>query len=67
MTKIALTAAAVLVSMGTAFADHDAAPANTSRPAAAKVDSTHTASIKKSDVAVQKLEARGSDRNLFGR
>jgi Protein of unknown function (DUF680) len=51
--------------MGTAFADRDPAPANV--PAAAKVDSTHTASIKKSDVAVQKLEARGSDRNLFGR
>jgi Protein of unknown function (DUF680) len=65
MTKIVLTAAAVLISMGTAFADHDPAPANV--PTAAKVDSTVTASIKKSDVAVQKLEARGSDRNLFGR
>ncbi|MDH6233210.1 hypothetical protein M2281_003821 [Mesorhizobium soli] len=67
MTKITLTAAAVLISMGTAFADHDPAPANVSQSAAANVDSTVTASIKKSDVAVQKLEARGSDRNLFGR
>nr|WP_280822841.1 DUF680 domain-containing protein [Mesorhizobium soli] len=49
-------------------ADHDPAPANASQSVAARVDdSTVTASIKKSDVAVQTLEARGSNRNLFGR
>ncbi|RJT34310.1 DUF680 domain-containing protein [Mesorhizobium waimense] len=66
MTKIALTAAAILVATGTAFAGSDNyGSANANQPAAS-VDSTVTASIKKSDASVQKPVTQGADRNLFG-
>ncbi|WP_192181400.1 DUF680 domain-containing protein [Mesorhizobium amorphae] len=66
MTKIALTAAAILVATGTAFAGSDNyGSANGNQPAAA-VDTSSTASIKKSDAPVQKPVTQGSDRDLFG-
>jgi hypothetical protein len=64
MTKIALTAAAILVATGTAFAGSDnygSANAN-----AANIDNSYTASISKSDAPVQKPVTQGSDRDLFG-
>jgi len=67
MKKIALTAAAILVATGAAFAagsDHYGSN-NANQPAAA-VDSTVTASITKSDAIVQKQQTQGADRNLFG-
>jgi hypothetical protein len=66
MTKIALTAAAILVATGTAFAGSDNyGSANANQPAAS-VDSTVTASIRTSDAPVQKPLTQGADRNLFG-
>ncbi len=62
MTKIALTAAAILVATGAAFAGSDNYGSKTSQPVA--VDHTVTASILKSDVPVQK--PFGADRDLFG-
>ena len=63
MTKIALTAAAILVATGTAFAGSDNyGSKNVNQPA---VDNSYTASIQKSDAPVQKPVA-GADRNLFG-
>ncbi|MER9657346.1 DUF680 domain-containing protein [Mesorhizobium sp. M0152] len=64
MTKIALTAAAILVAAGTAFAGSDNyGSANANQPAAT-VDSSFTASTQKS--TVEKPVTQGSDRNLFG-
>ena len=66
MTKIALTAAAFLVATSAAFAGSDHyGSANANQPAAS-VDSTVTASIKKSDGSVQKPVVQGNDRDLFG-
>ncbi|MET3590910.1 MULTISPECIES: DUF680 domain-containing protein [Mesorhizobium] len=66
MTKIALTAAALLVAAGAAFAGSDNyGSANANQPAAS-VDSSYTASVKKSDANVQKPLTQGSDRDLFG-
>ncbi|TIU04355.1 MAG: DUF680 domain-containing protein, partial [Mesorhizobium sp.] len=54
MTKIALTAAALLVATGAAFAGSDNyGSANANQPAAS-VDTSYTASVKKSDANVQK-------------
>ncbi|UVK37925.1 DUF680 domain-containing protein [Mesorhizobium sp. AR10] len=67
MKKIALTAAAILVATGTAFAagsDHYGNN-NANQPSAA-VDTTMTASTKTSDASVQKPLIQGADRNLFG-
>jgi hypothetical protein len=64
MKKIILTAAALLAISGSAFAngsDHFGSNAQ----AATAVDSSYTASIKKSEPAAQ-TPAQGSDRNLFG-
>ena len=66
MTKIALTAAALLVATGAAFAGSDNyGSANANQPAAS-VDTSITASIKKSDADVQKPVVTGADHNLFG-
>ena len=66
MTKIALTAAALLVATGAAFAGSDNyGSANANQPAAS-VDSSITASIKKSDADAQKPVVTGADHNLFG-
>ncbi|WP_027165617.1 DUF680 domain-containing protein [Mesorhizobium sp. WSM3224] len=66
MTKIALTAAALLVATGAAFAGSDNyGSANANQPAAS-ADSSTTASIKASDANVQKPVVTGADHNLFG-
>ncbi|OBQ59979.1 DUF680 domain-containing protein [Mesorhizobium erdmanii] len=67
MTKIALTAAAILVATGTAFAGSDNyGSANANQPAAA-IDHSVTASTTKSTATVQAQAPQGADRNLFGR
>jgi hypothetical protein len=66
MTKIALTAAALLVATGAAFASSDNyGSANANQPAAS-VDTSYTASIKKSDADVQKPVVQGANHDLFG-
>jgi hypothetical protein len=65
MTKIALTAAAILVATGTAFAGSDNYNSNANQPAAT-VDHSVTASISKSAATVQAQAPQGADRNLFG-
>ncbi|SFO69470.1 Protein of unknown function [Mesorhizobium sp. NFR06] len=66
MTKIALAAAVLVVASGAAFAGSDNyRSANANQPAAS-VDTSFTASIKKSDANVQKPLTQGSDRDLFG-
>ncbi|MBN9216959.1 MAG: DUF680 domain-containing protein [Mesorhizobium sp.] len=65
MTKIALTAAAILVATGTAFAGSDNYNSNANQPAAT-VDHSVTASISKSNAAPVQAQ-QGADRNLFGR
>jgi len=65
MTKIALTAAALLVATGAAFAGSDHyGSANANQPAAS-VDTSFTASIK-SDANVQKPVVTGANHDLFG-
>jgi hypothetical protein len=64
MTKIALTAAAILIGMGTAFAGSD--NYNSANTNAANIDNSYTASISKADAPVQKPVTQGSDRDLFG-
>jgi hypothetical protein len=66
MTKISLTAAAILVATGTAFAGSDNYGSNNASQPAAAVDSSYTASLTKSDTAAEKPLTQGSDRNLFG-
>lgn len=66
MTKIALTAAAFLVATGAAFAGSDNYNSANANQPAASVDSTVTASVKKSDASVQRPVVQGSDRTLFG-
>ncbi|WP_217576602.1 DUF680 domain-containing protein [Mesorhizobium sp. GbtcB19] len=64
MTKIVLTAAAILVAVGTAFASSDNyGSANASQPAVT-IDRTVTTSITKSDV--HKPVVQGANRDLFG-
>ena len=66
MTKIALTAIAILVATGTAFAGSDHyGSANANQPAAT-IDNSFTGSIQKSNSTVGKPVTQGSDRNLFG-
>ncbi|AZO08902.1 MULTISPECIES: DUF680 domain-containing protein [unclassified Mesorhizobium] len=65
MTKIALTAAALLVATGAAFANSDHYGSANANPPAASVDSTITASTR-SDANVQKPVTQGADRDLFG-
>jgi hypothetical protein len=67
MKKIVLTAAALLALSGSAFAvGSDHFNPNTTSPAATAVDSSYTASIKKSEPAAQTPAIQGSDRSLFG-
>jgi hypothetical protein len=72
MTKIALTAAAILIATGSAFASSDEygnhGSRNAGQPAASQsilIENSHTASIRKSDAPVQK-PVFGADRELFG-
>lgn len=70
MNKIALTAAALLVATGAAFAGSDNFGSNNvNQPAVtapANIDATVTGSIQKSAVQVQKPVSQGADRDLFG-
>lgn len=68
MTKIALTAAAILVATGTAFAASDNYGSNNAnQPAVTQsVDNSITGSIQNQGTAVQKPATQGSDRDLFG-
>jgi hypothetical protein len=66
MTKIALTAAALLVATGAAFAGSDHYNPNEANQSAASTDSSTTASIKTSDANAQKPVVTGADHNLFG-
>lgn len=66
MTKIVLTAAAIIVSMGTAFAGSDHYdPSNANQPAAS-VDTMFTASTKASDGSAKQVAPLGSNQDLFG-
>jgi hypothetical protein len=66
MKKIILTAAALLAISGSAFAGSDNYGSNgANQTAVTSTDSSHTASIKKSQPADQK-PVFGADRNLFG-
>lgn len=66
MKKIILTAAALLAISGSAFAGSDNYGSNGANQPATSVDSTYTASVKKSAPATQAPVVQGSDRNLFG-
>ncbi|TIN30044.1 MAG: DUF680 domain-containing protein [Mesorhizobium sp.] len=67
MTKIALTAAALLIAVSTAFAGSDKFGSNnTSQPAVTNTDNTIVTSIEKPDAVTQMPIAQGSNRNLFG-
>ena len=65
MTKIALTAAALLIATGGAFAGSDHYGSANANPPAVSVDNTVTASTK-SDTNVQKPVTQGANRDLFG-
>ncbi|WP_027143897.1 DUF680 domain-containing protein [Mesorhizobium sp. WSM3626] len=68
MKKIILTAAALLVVSGSAFAGSDNYGSNGANQPAAAVDSSYTASTStKTSEPVAQTPAQGSDRNLFGR
>ena len=66
MTKIALTAAALLVATGAAFAGSDHYNPNEANRPAASVDTSITASVKNSDANVQKPAAQAPAQDLFG-
>ncbi|TKB11471.1 MAG: DUF680 domain-containing protein [Mesorhizobium sp.] len=66
MKKIVLTAAAVLAIFGSAFAASDNYGSNGANQPAAAVDTSYTASVKKSEPAAQQPVTQGADRNLFG-
>ena len=66
MKKFILATAAVLAISGSAFAGSDNYGSNGANQPAAAVDSSYTASIKKSEPAAEKPANQGSDRNLFG-
>ncbi|MER8371247.1 DUF680 domain-containing protein [Mesorhizobium sp. M1409] len=67
MTKIALTAAAILISASAAFAGSDKFGSNdASQPTVASIDNTTTTSIGNPDAAVQKPATQGSNREIFG-
>ena len=66
MKKIVLTAAALLAISGSAFAVSDNYNSQAANQPAATVDSSYTASVRKSEPAEQKPVTAGADRNLFG-
>jgi hypothetical protein len=66
MTKIALTAAALLVATGAAFAGSDHYNPNEANRPAASVDTSFTASIRTSDANVQKPAVQAPGQGLFG-
>ncbi|MDX8527189.1 DUF680 domain-containing protein [Mesorhizobium sp. MSK_1335] len=64
MKKIILTAAALLAISDSAFAGSDNYGSQAANPPA--VDSSHTASVNKSEPVAQKPVTTGADHNLFG-
>ncbi|MBZ9661054.1 DUF680 domain-containing protein [Mesorhizobium sp. ESP-6-4] len=66
MTKIALTAVALLVATGAAFASSDNYGAANAKQPAVTIDRTVTTSIAKSDADVRRPVVQGTDHNLFG-
>ena len=66
MKKIVLAAAAVLAISGSAFAASDNYGSKGADQQAVTVDSSYTASIKKSEPAAQQPVNQGADHNLFG-
>ncbi|RJT42527.1 DUF680 domain-containing protein [Mesorhizobium waimense] len=66
MKKFILATAAILAISGSAFAGSDNYGSNGANQPAAAVDSSYTASIKKSEPAAEKPANQGSDRNRFG-
>ncbi|WP_214469716.1 DUF680 domain-containing protein [Mesorhizobium sp. dw_380] len=67
MTKIALTAAALLMAASTAFAGSDKFGSNdASQAPVASTDKTITKSIEKSDAIIRTPVVQGSNRDLFG-
>lgn len=66
MTKIALTASAILISMGSAFAGSDNYGSAKATQPATSIDTAATASIKNSGASAHDTVTFGSDRNLFG-
>ncbi|AMY02692.1 DUF680 domain-containing protein [Mesorhizobium ciceri] len=67
MTKIALTTAAILISISAAFAGSDKFGSNdASQPAVTSTDNTTPASIHNPGAAIRKPVTQGSNRDLFG-
>ncbi|WP_027169219.1 DUF680 domain-containing protein [Mesorhizobium sp. WSM3224] len=66
MKKIVLAAAALLAISGNAFAGSDHYNRNEGNQAAASVDSSYTASVRKAEPAAQNPVKTGADHNLFG-
>ncbi|TPK53379.1 DUF680 domain-containing protein [Mesorhizobium sp. B2-4-19] len=64
MTKIALTAAALLIAASTAFAGSDKFGSNDASQPVVSTDTTTTTSIEKSEITDQKPQ--GSNRDVFG-
>ncbi|AZO10178.1 MULTISPECIES: DUF680 domain-containing protein [unclassified Mesorhizobium] len=66
MKKIVLAAAALLAISGSAVAGSDNYGSKGADQQAVAVDSSYTASIRKSEPAAQQGVTQGADRNLFG-
>ncbi|TPN89918.1 DUF680 domain-containing protein [Mesorhizobium sp. CU2] len=66
MKKIVLTAAALLAISGSAFAGSGHYGSDAANPPAVAVDTSHTASVNKSEPAKQVPVQTGADHNLFG-
>jgi ABC-type oligopeptide transport system substrate-binding subunit len=67
MKKIILATAALLAVSGSAFAGSDNYGSNGANQPAVAVDSSHTASVNRSEpAATQKPVTTGADHNLFG-
>ena len=66
MTKIVLTAAAILVATGTAFASSDNyGSANANQPVTT-IDRTATASVTKPDADIHQPVVQGANHDRFG-
>lgn len=77
MKKIVLTAAALLIAAGSAYAHNDSVGASAvNKQTTANIDTTQTSSVRNTESPVYKLlnssgdvqksAPQGSDRNLFG-
>ncbi|OWK20305.1 hypothetical protein AJ88_32865 [Mesorhizobium amorphae CCBAU 01583] len=77
MKKIVLTAAALLIAAGSAYANNDSVSSSAvNKQTTANIDTTQTSSVRNTESPVYKLlnssgdvqksASQGSDRNLFG-